>query len=141
MRKEDDDRALELFRLRAENDLLKARLDRIFYDRLIAPPGNSYGRTHEPGESRSAPRTRRVAETRGTGTEPGVHRPRARVFRGSNVRDGAGDGGGTVYGVEPFATIAYPGSFQREIEARRADIADRTARKREMGSRLAERDA
>ena len=42
MRKEDDDRALELFRLRAENDLLKARLDRIFYDRLIAR-GNSCG--------------------------------------------------------------------------------------------------
>ena len=42
MRKEDDDRALELFRLRAENELLKARLDRIFYDRLIAP-GNSCG--------------------------------------------------------------------------------------------------
>ena len=41
---------------------------------------------------------------------PGSHRPRARVFRGSNVRDGAGDGGrGTVYDVEPFATSACPG--------------------------------
>ena len=141
MRKEDDDRALELFRLRAENELLKARLDRIFYDRLIAP--GELVRDERMSPAKAGRLLERDASPRRGEPEPnpGSHRPRARVFRGSNVRDGAGDGGGTVYDVEPFATIAYPGSFQREIEARRADIADRTARKREMGSRLAERDA
>lgn len=141
MRKEDDDRALELFRLRAENDLLKARLDRIFYDRLIAP--GELVRDERMSPAKAGRLLERDASPRRGEPEPnpGSRRPRARVFRGSNVRDGAGDGGGTVYDVEPFTTNAYPGSFRREIEARRADIADRTARKREMGSRLAERDA
>ena len=51
--------------------------------------GTRAGRTHEPGESRSAPRTRRVAETRGTGTEPGVtSTPRTRVSRVERSRRG-----------------------------------------------------
>ena len=142
MRKEDDDRALELFRLRAENDLLKARLDRIFYDRLIAPGELVRDERMSPAKAGRLLEKNDASPRRGEPEpNPGSHRPRARVFRGLGVRDGEGNGGGTVYDVEPSATPnRYPGSFEREIEARRADIADRTARKREMGSRLAARD-
>ena len=138
MRKEDDDRALELFRLRAENDLLKARLDRIFYDRLIAPGELVRDERMSPAKAGRLLEKNDASPRRGEPEpDPGSHRPRARVFRGLGVRDGEGYGGGTVYDVEPSATPnRYPGSFEREIEARRADIADRTARKREMGSRL-----
>jgi hypothetical protein len=142
MRKEDDDRALELFRLRAENDLLKARLDRIFYDRLIAPGELVRDERMSPAKAGRLLEKNDASPRRGEPEpNPGSHRPRARVFRGLGVCDGEGDGGGTVYDVEPSATPnRYPGSFEREIEARRADIARRTARKREMGSRLAARD-
>ena len=88
-------------------------------------------------ESRSAPRTRRVAETRGTGTERSASSPRA-CSRVERSRRGGRRRGPSRRGAVRDQRV--PGSF-REIEAGRADIADRTARKREMGSRLAERDA
>ena len=138
-RREDDERAMEVFRLRAENDALRGKLDRLFYERLVAPgevkrdPGMSpamAARLVDEDARRTSPR--RDERFDGRGSEDGGPARRARTFRGGEVRGSGGVDVDAPATPDPVA-FAYPGGFEREIAARRADIAERTARKRAMG--------
>ena len=147
MRREDDARALELLRLRNENALLKHKYDALFYERLIKPGEVVVDQSMSPGEARRLtekasskrdetkkenddetknetknPSKQKAAAWRGV-LDPGERVIRTRVFRGATVR---GEGGVDV-DVAPSGRdpLSYPGSFQREIEARKADVARR----------------
>jgi hypothetical protein len=144
MRREDDARALELLRLRNENALLKHKYDALFHERLIKPGDVVVDQSMSPGEARrltakKSSSTRdepknddakqKAAAWRGV-LDPGERVIRTRVFRGATVR---GEGGVDV-DVAPSKRdpLTYPGSFQREIEARKATIVAR--RKRAPGA-------
>jgi len=144
MRREDDARALELLRLRNENALLKHKYDALFHERLIKPGDVVVDQSMSPGEARrltakksssksDEPKNddakQKAAAWRGV-LDPGERVIRTRVFRGATVR---GEGGVDV-DVAPSKRdpLSYPGSFQREIEARKATIVAR--RKRAPGA-------
>ena len=151
MRREDDARALELLRLRNENAILKHKYDALFHERLIKPgevvvdasmtpgkaarlqnlqnPEASRGDARKATPNEKASREKKNAPSAWTGVlDPGARVIRARVFRGATVRS---EGGVDVDVKSARDPLAYPGSFQREIEARKADV---EARKR-LGSR------
>jgi hypothetical protein len=137
MRREDDARALELLRLRNENALLKHKYDALFHERLIKPGDVVVDTSMSPGEARRLTAKKSSSKSDGTKNDdakqkaaawrgvldPGERVIRTRVFRGATVR---GEGGVDV-DVAPSKRdpLSYPGSFQREIEARKADVARR----------------
>jgi hypothetical protein len=137
MRHEDDARALELLRLRNENALLKHKYDALFHERLIKPGDVVVDASMSPGEARMLTAKKSSSKSDGTKNDdakqkaaawrgvldPGERVIRTRVFRGATVR---GEGGVDV-DVAPSKRdpLSYPGSFQREIEARKADVARR----------------
>ena len=125
MRREDDARALELLRLRNENALLKHKYDALFRERLIKPgdvvvdAGMTPGKAQTLSSNANANANANTSDWRGV-LDPGARVVRTRVFRGATVR---GEGGVDVDVKDSRRDpLSYPGSFRREIEARKADI-------------------
>ncbi len=125
MRREDDARALELLRLRNENALLKHKYDALFHERLIKPgdvvvdAGMTPGKAQTLSSNANANANANTSDWRGV-LDPGARVVRTRVFRGATVR---GEGGVDVDVKDSRRDpLSYPGSFRREIEARKADI-------------------
>jgi len=134
---QDDARALELFRLRDENSRLKSGLDLLFHERLIKPEGDVLIDTDmTPAEAAGLScaalgvddndLSRIIAQTLGTAESP--TKPTTKVYRGVDLRsngDERSENRHVVYVSKQRDPLSYPGSFAREIDARKQGVGDR----------------